>query len=199
MAVPSSAADGNGDDPEDEEEYALRPTLEDWSATVQLQEEREVLRQDLLYLHRMLDTMFDPREGPVDIDQFGRRLPEVNVAENGDPTTLQIKPIPSVYTQESLAREFPNNGTYNYFHLPYSARQRRHTSYAFINFTSPQYLQEFQERWQGRVLQQAASPLTCSPARVQGLQANLANYADHFGVGGHSRAHPPLVFTNQFQ
>jgi hypothetical protein len=91
------------------------------------------------------------------------------------PTTLMIRNIPVMYTQEALVLEWPNNGLYDFFYLPWSCSQQRNLTYAFINFTSHQAALNFKSRWQKQRLAQftARKPLNISCADVQGRDANL--------------------------
>jgi len=96
-------------------------------------------------------------------------------AFKGLPTTLMIRNIPMTYTQEALALEWPNNGTYDFFYLPCSANMQRNKTYAFINFTSNRAALDFKEQWdKGRLAQfttRKALSITC--ADVQGRDGNL--------------------------
>lgn len=93
----------------------------------------------------------------------------------GHPTTLMIRNIPMTYSQEALALEWPNNGSYDFFYLPCSANMQRNKTYAFINFTSSRAAFEFKLRWEkGRLSQfttRKALSITC--ADVQGQDETL--------------------------
>ncbi|CAE8634159.1 unnamed protein product, partial [Polarella glacialis] len=108
-------------------------------------------------------------------------------------TTLQVKPIPQFYNQASLARVFENEGTYNFLHIPYCERQRRPTSYAFINFVSPEHAREFRLKWHRSYIPWSQLPLTVNIARVQGVEANFANYRARSGGKGYPASHRPLL------
>jgi hypothetical protein len=96
-------------------------------------------------------------------------------AYKGLPTTLMIRNIPLTYTQEALAAEWPNNGTYDFFYVPCSANMQRNKTYAFINFTSHQAALDFKAQWDKVRLPQfttrKALSITC--ADVQGRDENL--------------------------
>lgn len=89
------------------------------------------------------------------------------------PTTLMIRNIPQLYTQEDLALEWPNNGTYDFFYMPISFKGNK--TYAFINFTTPESALAFKEKWDKKRLRrfQARRTLNISCADVQGQDANL--------------------------
>jgi len=91
------------------------------------------------------------------------------------PTTLMIRNIPQMYTQEELMLEWPNNGTYDFFYLPMNAKGIPNKTYAFINFTSPEAALAFKTKWDKKRLQrlQARRTLNVSCADVQGRDANL--------------------------
>jgi hypothetical protein len=96
-------------------------------------------------------------------------------AYKGLQTTLMIRNIPLTYTQEALAAEWPNNGTYDFFYVPCSANMQRNKTYAFINFTSTQAALDFKATWDKVRLPQfttrKALSITC--ADVQGRDENL--------------------------
>lgn len=92
------------------------------------------------------------------------------------PTTLMIRNIPAMYTQDELAAEWPNNGTYNFFYLPTShTTTKGNKTFAFINFTSPQAAVAFKELWDKQRLSQfqARRTLNITCADVQGRDANM--------------------------
>lgn len=91
-------------------------------------------------------------------------------------TTLMIRNVPVMYTQELLLEEWPNDGTYDFLYLPRSGAGRWNLSYAFINFVSEAYAVKFKDQWQKKRLANFSSkkPLNISFAEVQGLEANLA-------------------------
>lgn len=90
-------------------------------------------------------------------------------------TTLMIRNVPVLYSAEMLLAEWPNEGTYDFFYLPWNMETRRNLSYAFLNFTSETAALSFVQRWQKQRLPQYNSrkPLNISFADVQGLAENL--------------------------
>lgn len=105
----------------------------------------------------------------------GQSPAEVFLSKSPGNTTLMIRNVPIMYTQEMLAAEWPNNGTYDFLYLPYSFSQQRNSTYAFINFTSQGAAEAFKEKWHKQRLSvyKARKPLTISYAEVQGLFENL--------------------------
>lgn len=94
-------------------------------------------------------------------------------------TTLMVRNVPLMYTQELLVREWSNGGTYDFLYLPRSAAGQTNLSYAFINFVSEAHAEKFKAHWQKRRLAHFSSrkPLNISFAEVQGLEANLVQLA----------------------
>lgn len=66
---------------------------------------------------------------------------------NSGATTLMVRNIPVRYTQEMLLKEWPNGGNYDFLYLPICIKKKCNTSFAFINFISPEAAREFADRW----------------------------------------------------
>mmetsp|Transcript_49026 Transcript_49026/g.116651 ORF Transcript_49026/g.116651 Transcript_49026/m.116651 type:complete len:334 (-) Transcript_49026:215-1216(-) len=120
-----------------------------------------------------------------------------NVAQ----TTLMVRNIPLLYTQEMLATEWPNHGTYDFLYLPSSCNIHRNMSYCFINFTSEVAAAEFAARWHKRRLGyfQSKKPLTTSWAEIQGRDLNLWQLRKKWLRRAWIRQNMPLVFENGVQ
>lgn len=90
-------------------------------------------------------------------------------------TTLMVRNIPVMYTQDMLMLEWPNNGCYNFLYLPRSCAGQTNLSYAFINFCSEEHAMAFRLTWQKRRLAhfRARKSLNISLADIQGLKAHL--------------------------
>lgn len=101
--------------------------------------------------------------------------PPMQVTGTGPKTTLMVRNIPVMYTQEMLLMEWPNNNTYDFLYLPYSCSMQRNLTYAFINFTSTAAACEFKAKWQKMRLAHymARKPLNISFADLQGRDDNL--------------------------
>lgn len=109
------------------------------------------------------------------LDEDGFPLYSALAPFQGLPTTLMIRNIPVMYTQEALVLEWPNNGTYDFFYLPFSCSSQRNLTYAFINFTSHAAAMDFKNRFEKNRLAHytARKPLNVSCADVQGRDENL--------------------------
>mmetsp|Transcript_70601 Transcript_70601/g.163190 ORF Transcript_70601/g.163190 Transcript_70601/m.163190 type:complete len:194 (+) Transcript_70601:111-692(+) len=90
-------------------------------------------------------------------------------------TTLVVRNIPRMLTQEDLLKEWAHPRTFDYLHIPYNFASRRPLGYVYINFPSPTSVLGFQDRWHGRFLAQheSSKPLDVAVAHAQGLDANL--------------------------
>jgi len=114
-------------------------------------------------------------------------------------TTLMIRNVPVLYTQEMLAEEWPNDGSYNFMYLPRlssdNTRGQRNLSYAFLNFVSAAHAMAFREAWQKKRLQHFAArkPLNISYAEVQGLEENLLQLKQKRAGSGKTFLFDPVV------
>jgi hypothetical protein len=88
-------------------------------------------------------------------------------------TTLMVRNVPVMYTQEMLLLEWQNCGTYDFLYLPRTGQTN--LSYAFINFVSEAHAMAFTVQWHKKRLAHFTSrkPLNISFADVQGLRPNL--------------------------
>jgi len=102
------------------------------------------------------------------------RLP-TQIAHTGPKTTLMVRNIPVLYTQEMLLAEWPNDNTYDFLYLPFSCNMQRNLTYAFVNFTSEAAAVNFQKKWQKMRLAHymTRKPLNISFADLQGRDENL--------------------------
>lgn len=114
-------------------------------------------------------------ESEPEVDDDADESPSVNVVPGGPLTTLMVRNVPVMYTQEMLVEEWPNNGTYDFLYLPFSCLSQRNLSYAFINFTTEAHAVAFRDKWQKQRLARFSSrkPLNISFADVQGRESNL--------------------------
>jgi hypothetical protein len=121
------------------------------------------------------------------------------VAYEGVPTTLMIRNIPPKYKQDALVEEWPNNGTYDYFYLPYSCSIKQNLTYAFINFTSQTAALDFQDRWDKQRLRffQNRKPLTISCADVQGRDENIWQLQKKWKWRLQAKACQPLIYNSR--
>jgi len=115
----------------------------------------------------------EPRAGP----RRKRQLPWLSRSAR----TLVVRNVPWSYNQEDLLAEWPPDGTYDYFHLPYHFNQDRPLGFAYINFVTYEAAAAFMQKWHGRFLSHRSgrSTLHIAVAKVQGRGPNLAR------IGGH--------------
>jgi len=90
-------------------------------------------------------------------------------------TTLMVRNIPVMYTQNELVEEWKAWGNFDFLYLPRTAAGKTNLSYAFINFSNDFEAEAFQAAWHKKRLTRYASrkALNVSFAEVQGLEANL--------------------------
>lgn len=112
-------------------------------------------------------------------------------------TTLSVHGIHGGFGQEDLVQLWPPVETgYNYIYLPFNIKQRRSTSYVFLNFVSWAAAEAFRRQCQGKPLQHGhrVKHLTVSTAKVQGLEANLRHCKETNVSKIHNADHLPAVF-----
>jgi hypothetical protein len=99
----------------------------------------------------------------------------------GTITTLMIRNIPPKYTQEMLLKEWPSTWAYDLLYLPCSAKTKRNSGYAFVNFTTEAAARFFLEMWAGMRLAHFSrnKPLSIIPARVQGRNTILELFSQN--------------------
>lgn len=117
------------------------------------------------------------------IEQLEEEEKSTTASDSGAPheaggklmTTLMIRNIPVMYTQDMLALEWKNEGTYDLLYLPFSCTLQRNLSYAFINFVTEEYAHAFKAFWQKKRLAHftVRKSLSISFADVQGRDTNL--------------------------
>jgi len=117
--------------------------------------------------------LFDSIE--AEDEQMQSMMLPMGLSNNGVKTTLMVRNIPVMYTQEMLMLEWPNNGSYNFLYLPRSCAGQTNLSYCFINFFSEEHAMAFRAAWQKKRLMhfRARKSLNISLADVQGLKAHL--------------------------
>eukprot|EP00405_Crypthecodinium_cohnii_P031249 CAMPEP_0206521370 /NCGR_PEP_ID=MMETSP0324_2-20121206/66284_1 /ASSEMBLY_ACC=CAM_ASM_000836 /TAXON_ID=2866 /ORGANISM="Crypthecodinium cohnii, Strain Seligo" /LENGTH=246 /DNA_ID=CAMNT_0054015205 /DNA_START=89 /DNA_END=827 /DNA_ORIENTATION=+ len=93
-------------------------------------------------------------------------------------TTLMVRNIPAMVTQEMLYKQWTNTTgfTFNFLYLPKSSADlATNMGFAFVNFLSEEDAMAFKEFWHKRRLigSTARKPLNISAADVQGLRLNI--------------------------
>jgi len=114
-----------------------------------------------------------------------------------DKTTLMVRNVPVMYTQDMLLEEWKNVGTFDFLYLPRTAGGQTNLSYAFINFTTEAEAVAFQSTWHKKRLAEftARKPLNISVAEVQGLRANLTQLRKKRSRCSDTRQSQPLVLV----
>lgn len=98
-------------------------------------------------------------------------------------TTLMIRNLPRVLSQEGLLRELDQGGLggqYDFVYVPSLFDAGESKGYAFVNFTTPEAAETCLRVWhRGRHcgVAEDAPPLSISPAELQGLEANVRRWS----------------------
>ena len=110
------------------------------------------MRRDL---NRCIGSVLDPWSGtsgpPVTLSSSPQSLSEFDSIPDGF-TTIIVRNIPLKYTCELLLGVWPADGTYDYLYLPSSYDKNVPMGYAFVNFTSRQFMIDFVQRWNRQYL-----------------------------------------------
>lgn len=154
-----------------------------------------------------LDTM-DAMEDPGDLleacDEDGVNTPASpqrteKPAPKGPITTLMVRNVPVMYTQDMLLEEWPDDGTWDFLYLPRSCGGQANLSYAFINFITPAHARAFRAHWQKKKLAQSSDTkqlLNISFADVQGMEANLMQLKKKRVRRIKTRQSQPIIIQN---
>jgi len=118
-----------------------------------------------------------------------------------DVTTVMVRNVPSRYTSEELVMEFVNEGfeNFDYFYLPIDFNSKRNRGYAFINFHSPIFTQQFTLAFHGRKLTRYRTKkvLEITTAVTQGVEENTAKALSKAGVRVTNEWFRPMVFKSE--
>jgi len=148
------------------------------------------------------DPHIEQHGGATSSTSLSMMAPLMNSGEVCQPqTTLMVRNIPLLYTQEMLVAEWPNNATYDLVYLPSSCNMHRNMSYCFINFTSEASATDFTNRWHKKRLAyfQSKKPLTISLAEIQGRDLNLWQLRKKWLRRAWIRQNMPLIFEDGVQ
>ena len=103
-------------------------------------------------------------------------------------TTLMMQNIPNQISEQQLVELIgaTHAGTFDFLHLPMDSRHGKNAGYAFINFTSCQWVLAFWERWHGHEwrLDGFQSTKTCAVTYAR-QQRPRACISSHSSLGIH--------------
>jgi len=113
-------------------------------------------------------------------------------------TTLMVRNVPVMYTQQLLLKEWRNDGIYDFLYLPRSSVGQTNLSFAFINFVSEAHALAFKEKWHKQRMARftARKPLNISFADVQGLRANILQVTRKRVVSAEVPRNQPHIVVN---
>jgi len=113
-------------------------------------------------------------------------------------TTLMVRNVPVMYTQQLLLKEWRNDGIYDFLYLPRSSVGQTNLSFAFINFVSEAHALAFKEKWHKQRMARftARKPLNISFADVQGLRANILQVTRKRVVSSEAPRNQPHIVVN---
>mmetsp|Transcript_79100 Transcript_79100/g.256478 ORF Transcript_79100/g.256478 Transcript_79100/m.256478 type:complete len:281 (+) Transcript_79100:73-915(+) len=113
-------------------------------------------------------------------------------------TTVMVRNIPVMYTQDMLVSEWKDAGVFDFLYLPRSGDGHTNLTYAFINFVFEQDALAFKEFWQKKRLAElvARKPLNISFADVQGLNGNLMQLKKKTTPLMEARQCQPIIIQN---
>jgi len=113
-------------------------------------------------------------------------------------TTLMVRNVPVMYTQQLLLKEWKNDGIYDFLYLPRSSVGQTNLSFAFINFVSEAHALAFKEKWHKQRMARftARKPLNISFADVQGLRANILQVTRKRVVSSEVPRNQPHIVVN---
>lgn len=105
---------------------------------------------------------------------------------------LVVRNIPACIDQARLFREWPPQGSFDFFYRPYKFSEQEPKPYAFINFVSPRHAHEFQQQWHGSTRFDDRRPLNIFAGRE-----NVVGYLEK--VAGkiltlHAHGQAPVLF-----
>lgn len=117
-------------------------------------------------------------------------------------TTVMIRNIARTVTQEQLMTCLDTSGfagTYDFAYLPFRSRRRRNLGFAFVNFTTPYYAQQFYHQChRSNTLAprgEKSRYVTVSSANVQGRQENVRLIEESCVANLGNLDHRPVAFV----
>jgi len=118
-------------------------------------------------------------------------------ANAGQITTLMLRNIPSMYTQDMLLEEIidcmGSSESFDFFYLPWDLQNDCNVGYAFINFRDVASAERCTRIFTNFNFRNFDSRRTCKvfPAHIQGLENNLRHLMDRAVSEAHS--HYPII------
>jgi len=138
---------------------------------------QEVEFDNAPHLHRVVESLFDDSEPLVTSSQTSS-----DDSSWSRCTTAMLRNLPNKYMRDKLVEQLNHcgyKGKIDFLYLPIDFRNRCNVGYCFINFRTPQALVRFRDDFHGRRSCDklpgfnSKKVLQVSPARVQGLEANV--------------------------
>lgn len=118
-------------------------------------------------------------------------------ANSGQITTLMLRNIPSMYTQDMLLEEIVDcmgsSDSFDFFYLPWDLQNDCNVGYAFVNFRDVTSAERCTRIFTNFNFRKFDSRRTCRvyPAHIQGLENNLRHLMDRAVSEAHS--HYPII------
>jgi len=122
------------------------------------------------------ETRYSPTLAPSHLER--RREVSMILPFDQTVTTLLVRNIPRRVHRSRLAEFWPPADSWNILYWPWNNSQRRHCSYAFINFLSNSTACAFYKQWHNRALipidsARDSRALKIGQATIQGFWPNL--------------------------
>jgi RNA recognition motif 2 len=119
-------------------------------------------------------------------------------------TSVMLRHIPNKYGPELLKNDILEAGFSNkmdFFYMPVDMESKCNLGYCFLNFKTPQMLDEFRDQFDGQKLPHFVTHKVCqvSVARVQGLKANLEHLSKSAAVRSLPEEYKPTIFDGASQ
>jgi hypothetical protein len=134
-------------------------------------------------------------------------MAEMAKATKNEPaTTLMIRNIPGKYAQTDLIADLQDTGfgnAYDFLYLPIDKGTSNNVGYAFVNFVDPRVASAFMQAFAGHCFAQlhgsSNKRARISVAHLQGLEKNLAHYAQTAVSVSKQQQRRPVVLANMSQ
>jgi len=100
-------------------------------------------------------------------------------------TTFMVQNLPRQCPPAVVAAELDRSGFaggFDFVYVPTMFKPGRHNCYAFVNFISAEVAMKFQHEWKRSwrfLMMGRRAKVNVVPARIQGLQANVAKWGEH--------------------